>query len=106
MLIKCTNKGCFELTEAKLNVSINEVFCEKCEKSISGLTKYTIKTLQLLKQIVKKPLQAFDVLCQKCKKNVSIVIKGNKAFCSVCENQLNVTPAFIHAKKMSLEEDE
>lgn len=105
MLIKCTNKGCFELTEAKLDVNANEIFCEKCGKSIDGLTKYTVKTLQSLKQIVKKPLQAFDVLCANCKKTVSIIIKGNRAFCSLCDNQLNVTPAFIHAKKMS-EEDE
>lgn len=107
MLITCTNKGCLQSTEAKLNKDTNEVICMSCGKPISNLTEQIRRTLSTLGQIIRstenKPFQA---RCPKCNARKDVVLIDNVPYCAVCNTELHLSAVFLNALKQHLVEQE
>jgi hypothetical protein len=107
MFISCDNKGCFDLTEAKLNKDTDEVICMSCGKSISSVTFFMKVTLKTLGQITRsgKKGSSFSIKCEKCNtNNTPKVIKG-KIYCSneKCNKEMtNVSPIMANTLKLML----
>ena len=101
MLIDCTTKGCMGKTEAKLNVSTDEVLCEACGNPIQNVTVYTKKALKSMGQVSRnKVSQPFQALCNKCHVPRSLYVdKNDKAFCSVCNTQVLISKPFLMGLK-------
>ena len=98
MLITCTNIGCLQQTEAKLDINSNKVYCEACGKEITNLTESMKRILKSNGQVLRqKNKKAFQVYCSKCKENVDIVIDNKEAICSKCGNILKISQSFIHS---------
>ena len=107
MLIKCTTKGCFAETEAKLDVKNDTVVCEACGNVIERVTSYMKKALkdsgQILRSKVVKPFQSY---CATCKGNKSLYLDGGRAFCKECHSQVHISAAFANGLKQHLEAEE
>lgn len=103
MLIVCTNKGCLQSTEAKLDKGTNEVICMACGKPISNLTDQMRRMLLAFGQVVltaeRKPFQAN---CPTCSARRDISLTGNVAHCATCGTELRVSAAFLNAFKQYL----
>lgn len=98
MLITCTNKGCLQSTEAKLDKGTNEVVCMACGKPIINLTEQMRRTLvafgQVLRSAERKPFQA---RCPKCAAQRDISLSGDVAHCAACGTELRMSASFLNA---------
>ena len=104
MLISCTTKGCMATTEAKLDRDTGEVICEACGNPVAGITEFMKKGLQSVGQVLRwKVKQAFQASCQNCHQNRSLYVKEDKAYCKVCNAQINVSASFLIGLKQHLE---
>jgi len=100
MLINCTQKGCLQQTEAKLDRTTNEVTCEACGNVIENITKYTKKALSDIGQVSRsRSSQPFQALCQQCNKNQPLYTEEERAFCKVCNTQVHISAAFMRGLK-------
>lgn len=103
MLIACTNKGCMQSTEAKLNRKTNEVICMACGKSIINLTELIKRTLvslgQFLRSVERKP---FQVQCPTCVAQRDISLANDVAHCATCGTELRMSVTFLNAFKQHL----
>lgn len=64
-LLRCSNKGCFQQGEHKLDVNTNEVTCEYCGGPVE-VTIYMKKILRSSGQISKKAVSSHDIKCSSC----------------------------------------
>jgi len=100
MIINCNTKGCMKTTEAKLDLTTNEVICEECGNPIGNLTEFLKRTLKSIGQVIKSEKKtAFQSMCINCKKNQPLKIKGRTVFCTVCDHQVFVSDAFFSGLK-------
>lgn len=103
MLIACTNKGCLQSTEAKLDKGTNEVICMACGKPIINLTDQMRRTLlafgQILRTAERKPFQAH---CPTCSARRDISLAGDVAHCATCGAELRMSVAFLNAFKQHM----
>ena len=107
MLLTCTTKGCLNLTEAKLDLTDNKVYCDDCGNEIANVTEYTKKALKSIGQVIRhKHKEAFQTFCKNCNTSRSLYVKDDKAYCKSCDYQIQVTPAFLHGLKLHLEAKE
>ncbi len=96
MLLDCTTKGCRQKTEAKLDITSNEVICDECGNEIENITRFTKKALKDLGQILRsKSKQPFQALCKTCNSNQQLFIEEGRAYCKKCSTQVHVTAAFL-----------
>ena len=104
-LISCTNKGCMKSSEAKLDVSTNQVICDECGGIIAGMTDQFKGMLKQNGQIVRsKTKQAFQTYCKNCKGNIDYSVDGDgRALCKVCKLPVAVSPIFLRAAQMNAE---
>lgn len=101
MLIQCNNLNCRKTSEAKLNKSTDEVICEECGQVIDNISVYSKRTLLHIGQVLRtRPPQAFQKECPTCQVMRTLVLKDSKAFCEVCDTQVEVHAAFIKALKI------
>jgi DNA-directed RNA polymerase subunit RPC12/RpoP len=100
MLIACTNKGCLQSTEAKLDKGTNEVICMSCGKPIINLTEQMRRTLlafgQIMRSAERKPFQAH---CPTCGTQRNISLVGDVAHCATCGTELRMSVTFLNAFK-------
>jgi len=103
MLIVCTNKGCLQTTEAKLDKGTNEVICALCGKPIINLTEHIKRVLSGLGQIVRSAeRQPFQAQCPTCKDRRDISLAGDVAHCATCSAELHLSAVFLKAFKQHL----
>jgi hypothetical protein len=102
MLITCTNKGCLQGTEAKLNRKTSQVMCMECGQEIDGITDTFKKVLDSQGQITRAESKAMTVQCNACKKKCDIDIKEDKPYCSLCGEQLQLSDTFFNMAKTML----
>jgi|ETNvirnome_6_100_1030635.scaffolds.fasta_scaffold00054_61 uncharacterized Fe-S radical SAM superfamily protein PflX len=103
MLLTCTNKGCLQSNEAKLNRKTNKVMCMECGQEIGGITDTFKKILDSQGQIMRAESKAMSVQCGACKKKCDINIKENKPFCSLCDEELQLSDTFFNMAKTMIE---
>jgi len=106
MLLSCTNKGCLQATNAKLDVDSNEVFCQECGKTIN-VTPFAKKALkdagQIIRHAERKP---FSLLCSKCNKKRTVYMKDDMVYCEYCHEKIPVSAHFKIALREHLENNE
>jgi hypothetical protein len=103
MLIKCTTRGCFAETEAKLDVKNDTVICESCGNVIERITPYIKRALKDSGQILRnKQIKPFQSYCLACKVNKSLYLDGGRAFCKDCGSQVHISAAFANGLKEHL----
>lgn len=106
MLIRCNNKGCYDHTNAKLDVKTDEVICSTCGKPIENISSSMKRILLQNGQIIRPKKTSFQVKCPVCNDSVSVKItKGDVAKCSICDTELNVSKAMILVLKAKEEEE-
>lgn len=103
MLITCTNKGCLQTTEAKLDKETNEVVCMACGKPIINLTDQMKRTLASFGQVRRltehKP---FQIKCQACNAQRAFTLEGDVARCAACGAELHPSATFLKAYKQHM----
>jgi len=103
MLITCTNKGCLQSTEAKLDKKTNEVVCMVCGKPISNLTEQMKRTLVAFGQVTRSAeRKPFQIHCSKCAAQRDISLSGDVAHCSTCGTELRMSTSFLNAFKQHI----
>ncbi|MFA5048446.1 MAG: hypothetical protein WC516_05495 [Patescibacteria group bacterium] len=95
-------------TEAKLDPQTNEVICEACGNPIDGITKYTKKAIKDVGQILRNTIRhPFQALCKACNVNRPLYVDGgDRAFCKICNTQVQIPTAFLCGLKEYLEKKE
>lgn len=107
MLITCTNKGCLQPTEAKLDKKTNEVICAACGKPIINLTDQMKRTLLAFGQIVRSgERKSFQAKCPTCKGLRDISLAGDVAHCSECGTELHLSSSFLNVFKKHMLQQE
>lgn len=99
MLVTCTNRGCLQLNEAKLNRKTQQVMCIECGQEITGITDTFKKILDAQSQIIRGETKAMSVQCNACKKKCDINIKEDKPYCSLCDTKLQLSDTFFNMAK-------
>ena len=101
MLIDCTTKGCLQKTEAKLNISTNEVICDECGNIIENVTEYIKRALKSSGQVMRsKAKEPFQTFCKTCNASKSLYVDADdKAFCKSCNSQIQITASFLNGLK-------
>lgn len=103
MFIPCTNKGCYEETEALLDTESNVVNCTTCgnEIKVPQTTKATLKSLGQIKRQVKSGIH---IECAKCGYEDRPLLQGSNAatavVCRKCKEPLKVHGSLIQALKL------
>jgi len=98
--ITCTNLGCFDTTDALLDIETNEVICRNCGKSIKGVTSFAKVSLKTLGQTTtaQKKAKSLQFDCENCKKKVQPILKNDKIICPDCNKEMkNVPVTFKYA---------
>lgn len=93
-LICCDNKGCYETTEALLDLESNQVHCAACGKPIQSVTHFAKVQMKTLGQTMKnqKASRAFSVNCSYCGRLAQpIVGRDGSITCSACNTELSST---------------
>lgn len=103
MIIACTNKGCMQSTEAKLDKGTNQVFCADCGKPISRLSQPIKKALEMFGQIVRAAEQKpFQMRCPTCAAQRDIALSGDVAHCATCGLELHPSAVFLKTYRQHL----
>lgn len=102
--IYCDNKGCMLEMEPVLDKAADKVYCTKCDKELSNITKFAKAQMVSLGQIRRRERvqKAFAVKCVKCLKEAPPKLdKGGKnLLCSSCEKPIeNISAPFAHTIK-------
>jgi hypothetical protein len=95
--LQCTNKGCYETTDAQLDLETNNVYCTSCDKPIENITAITKNQLKFSGQIKKpnKKAEGFSVKCDHCHNQGQPIVKDDLFFCKHCNAEmLNISHAF------------
>jgi len=93
-LIQCSNKGCYQSTEALLD-SNNKVICAKCSKEIVNVTEFMKKQMKSAGQVLKNIKKEFAFKCASCNVIDQPIIKGDLFYCSSCNKEMkNISEPF------------
>ena len=107
-LLNCTNRGCFQQGEHKLDLESNNVICEYCGGEVA-VTDYMKKILKNSKQILKRVHSSKEITCNSCgAAGAPVVIEylGGKAIaaCRSCKQpHQHLTKYFVEALKLNPE---
>lgn len=90
--IQCTNKGCREYQNPKLDINkdsdtYNEVICSNCGKTIENVSQFHKTAMKSIGQVKRDDnnKQAFAVSCPKCSKaDRPILGQNNELLCKHC----------------------
>lgn len=99
MLMLCNR--CNQTTDARLNKKTNKVICTNCGEEITAITSQTVKALRAMKEYVEEKKQSFSFQCNKCgdRKQGVVLADGSKVVCTVCGEELNVSPLMRQSMK-------
>lgn len=101
IMIFCDNKidadkRCGKDTAAQLKMEKGkepedcDVICADCGQVMSGVNKFTKRTLYFAKQTqqTNRPEEAFAMKCEHCSNSRRPQVKDKKIFCQVCQKEM------------------
>lgn len=102
--ITCTNKGCFDTMEPRLDTNTDKVYCTSCGKEIKEVTIFTKTQMKALGQTLKnvQKTKAFSVACENCKRLTQPKPLKDKFFCRECGKEMKIAPSFAAAIRTTL----
>lgn len=106
-LLACTNKGCYQSGEHKLDIETGKVICEYCAGEVN-VSPYMKTILKNSKQVLKRARSNSDIKCAHCGTSDSPVLleidKNWVAGCKHCKGEhAHLTKFFV--KAMTLNKD-
>ena len=110
MLLWCPNRGCGKNTEARLNTTDNEVYCQDCGGVIPNISSFTKTTLKTLKQTTSGSgsKEAYAMKCTGCGKSAlpNFDAKKNEFSCPSCKAVIVVGIGFKELIKAAIKAKE
>jgi len=92
MLILCDK--CNKTTDAKINKKTDQPICMDCGEVIEKITKFAVNAMKNNREYYEESKQSFTFPCPKCneRRQGLVAQSGNRVVCSVCSEEMNVSP--------------
>lgn len=107
MLAHC-NQNCNTTQEIKINPKTKKPICVNCNKEVTGMSSFAIRSMINAKDFIEKKKQAFSFHCKECNEQQQGFLAPNKKYvkCSVCSKKMDVTEHMLSTLKMLLKNKE
>jgi len=99
MLVHCSE--CNTTADVKLDRRSEKPICTSCNKEVTGLSSFIIKTMKDQKDFVEHKKESFAFHCDNCKEVHGGVLSENKEYvqCVVCNKKMNISAHMLNAMK-------
>ena len=101
MLAHC-NQDCNTTQEIKINPKTEKPICTNCNKEVTGMNPFSIRSMIGGKDFIEKRKQAFSFHCKECNDQQQGVLAPNKKYvkCSACGKKMDVSEHMFNTLKM------
>lgn len=98
MQVKCLCNNCKKQQEVSLDKKTETGYCDVCKNPVdlSFFQKEKLKMSKKYRVTDPEVKGAFFVKCKNCNNNNRPKIKDDKGYCSVCNQELNLSKFFIN----------
>ena len=101
MLVKCLCKTCKKQQEVSLDKKTETGYCDVCKNTVelNFFQKEKLKIAKKYRVLNPEVKGAYFVKCKNCDNNNRPKLQDEKGYCSVCQQDLNLSKFFITGYK-------